>query len=170
VLVEATGVPVGIAVEGANRNDMKMVRETLESIPVERPEPTPEEPQGMCMDKGYDYDDVRAIVVEFGFTAHIRSRGEHNAVVLDMAYSFLRHHNKSKELAVLAVRAAEALLCFSGGKEPDSLLRLADAYFASGDKAKAKEYARRAMDAAAGESATFRQDIEKEARRLGVKE
>lgn len=28
------------------------------------------------MDKGYDYDEVREIVAEFGFTAHIRSRGE----------------------------------------------------------------------------------------------
>jgi len=69
-------VPVGIAVDGANRNDMKLVRETFESIPVERPEPMPEQPQGMCMDKGYDYDEVREIVDEFGFTAHIRSRGE----------------------------------------------------------------------------------------------
>jgi putative transposase len=69
-------VPVGLAVEGANRNDMKMTRETLESIPVERPEPTPEQPQGMCLDKGYDYDEVRQIVEEFGFTAHIKERGE----------------------------------------------------------------------------------------------
>jgi putative transposase len=30
----------------------------------------------MCLDKGYDYDEVRAILVEFGFTAHIRGRGE----------------------------------------------------------------------------------------------
>ena len=28
------------------------------------------------MDKGYDYHEVRAVVQEFGFTAHIRSRGE----------------------------------------------------------------------------------------------
>ena len=28
------------------------------------------------MDKGYDSDEVREIVDEFGFTAHIRSRGE----------------------------------------------------------------------------------------------
>ena len=76
VLVESSGVPVGVAVEGANRNDMKMVTETLESIPVDRPEPTTAEPQGMCMDKGYDYDEVREIVDDFGFTAHIRSRGE----------------------------------------------------------------------------------------------
>ena len=74
--MEANGIPVGVAVDGANRNDMKMVAETLESVPVERPKPTPDEPQGMCMDKGYDYDEVREIVEEFGFTAHIRSRGE----------------------------------------------------------------------------------------------
>jgi putative transposase len=69
-------VPVGLAVEGANRNDMKMVGETLGSIPIERPEPTPEQPQGMCMDKGYDYEEVRQLVKEFGFTAHIKARGE----------------------------------------------------------------------------------------------
>ena len=74
--MEGNGIPVGLAVDGANRNDMKMVRETVESIPVERPEPTEEEPQGMCMDKGYDYDEVRRIVAEFGFTAHIKARGE----------------------------------------------------------------------------------------------
>jgi putative transposase len=68
-------VPVGLAIEGANRNDMKMVEATLESIPVERPEPTPEQPQGLCLDKGYDYDEVRQIVEEFGFTAHIKARG-----------------------------------------------------------------------------------------------
>jgi putative transposase len=69
-------VPVGLAVEGANRNDFKLARATLESIPVERPEPTAEEPQGMCMDKGYDYDETRELLEEFGFTAHIRARGE----------------------------------------------------------------------------------------------
>jgi putative transposase len=65
-----------MAIDGANRNDMKMVEETLASIPVERPNPTPEKPQGMCMDKGYDYDEVREIVNEFGFTGHIHCRGE----------------------------------------------------------------------------------------------
>ena len=55
---------------------MKLVRETIENIVVDRPEPTEEQPQGMCMDKGYDYDEVRAIVEEFAFTAHIHERGE----------------------------------------------------------------------------------------------
>jgi putative transposase len=76
LLTEAAGVPVGLAVEGANRHDKKLAEATLESIPVDRPEPTAESPQGMCLDKGYDYDDTRALVVEFGFTAHVRARGE----------------------------------------------------------------------------------------------
>ena len=76
VLTEGHGVPIGLAVEGANRHDMKMVRETIESIVVERPKPTTKKKQNMCLDKGYDYDEVRDILKEFGFTAHIRSRGE----------------------------------------------------------------------------------------------
>lgn len=69
-------MPIGLGVDGANRHDMKLTRETIESIVVERPEPTPEQPQGMCLDKGYDYQAVREILEEFGFTAHIRSRSE----------------------------------------------------------------------------------------------
>ena len=76
VLTEGGGVPIGLAVGGTNRNDFKMVRETLHSIPIARPTPTPEQPQGMCLDKGYDYDEVRELLVEFGFTAHIRARGK----------------------------------------------------------------------------------------------
>ncbi len=76
VLTEAHGVPVGLAVDGANRHDMKLVRATVDSVPVARPAPTPEQPQGMCLDKGYDFDEVRQTLQEFGFTAHIRSRGE----------------------------------------------------------------------------------------------
>ena len=67
---------MGLAIDGANRHDMKLVQATLESIPVARPEPTPDAPQGMCLDKGYDYDEVRDLAKEFGYTAHIRARGE----------------------------------------------------------------------------------------------
>jgi putative transposase len=44
LLTDGGGVPVGLAVEGANRHDFKLVRETIESIPVERPEPTADKP------------------------------------------------------------------------------------------------------------------------------
>jgi len=69
-------VPIGLCVAGSNRNDFKLLRETIQSIALERPMPTVEREQGMCLDKGYDYDEVREILAEFGFTAHIRARGE----------------------------------------------------------------------------------------------
>ena len=55
---------------------MKLVKETVESVVVQRPCPTKKRPHGMCLDKGDDYEEVRATVREFGFTAHIRARGE----------------------------------------------------------------------------------------------
>ncbi len=67
---------MGLAVAGANVNDFKLARETIDSIPVRRPPPSRHKPQHLCLDKGYDYDQVRDLAVEFGFTAHIRSRGE----------------------------------------------------------------------------------------------
>src|SRR5438309_1747078 len=51
LLTEGNGIPIGVAVDGANRVDFKMLRETVESIPVERPEPTRRSPQGLCLDK-----------------------------------------------------------------------------------------------------------------------
>ncbi len=36
--------------------------------------PRPE--SGLCLDAGFDYDEVREVVWELGYTAHIRSRGE----------------------------------------------------------------------------------------------
>jgi putative transposase len=76
LLTEGHGVPIGLAVDGANRHDMKLVRATIESIVVDRPDVTPDAPQGMCLDRGYDYDEVRATRAEFGFTAHIKARGD----------------------------------------------------------------------------------------------
>jgi putative transposase len=83
LLTDGRGVPLGLAVEGANRNDFKMTQPTIESIPVERPMPTRNRPQGMCLDKGYDYDEARFIVGGYGFTPHIRSRGEEARCIRD---------------------------------------------------------------------------------------
>ena len=51
LLTEAAGVPVGLAVEGANRHDMKPVGATVDGLPVERPASSPAHPLGMCLDK-----------------------------------------------------------------------------------------------------------------------
>ncbi len=76
LLTEAAGIPIALAIDGANRHDMKLVRGTLDGIMATRPLPTAAMPQGICLDKGYDFDEVRDIVREFGFTAHIHARGE----------------------------------------------------------------------------------------------
>lgn len=76
LLTEGHGVPIGVAIDGANRHDMKLVRATIESLVVARPAPSEGRSQGMCLDKGYDYAEVRETLAAFGFTAHIRSRGE----------------------------------------------------------------------------------------------
>ena len=41
-------------VAGANVHDTKLLEATLEAIVVERPQPTDEAPQHLCLDKGYD--------------------------------------------------------------------------------------------------------------------
>ena len=69
-------MPLGAAIDGANRNYHKLLRETLEAIPVERPEPTRRRPQHLFLDKGYDYAEPRALAEAFAFTLPLRSRGE----------------------------------------------------------------------------------------------
>jgi len=90
LLNEGHGVPMALAVAGANRTDMKLARPTLESVVVERPEPTPKHPQGMCLDAGYDDQEVRDLLTAFGFTAHVRSRGEEARELKDKAGSRAR--------------------------------------------------------------------------------
>ena len=55
---------------------MKLVQSTLDRMVIKRPEPTADEPQHLCMDRGYDYPQVRELVEAYGYTAHIRARGE----------------------------------------------------------------------------------------------
>jgi putative transposase len=76
VMVKAAGIPIGLATDGANRNDCKLTAPTILSIAIERPEATAQRPQGVCLDKAYDHDFVRELLAALDFTPHIRSRGE----------------------------------------------------------------------------------------------
>jgi len=78
VLTDGAGVPLGVVVSGANTPDMKLVATTLASIPVERPTPTTVDPQNLCLDKGYDYPQVRELVDAYGYTAHIPRKRKPN--------------------------------------------------------------------------------------------
>ncbi|MBO9384761.1 MAG: transposase, partial [Roseiflexus sp.] len=74
-MTEGHGVPIGVAMDRATSRDMKLVRAMIERIVAERPEPTAKRAQGMGLDKGYENEEMRATVREFGCATPMRSRG-----------------------------------------------------------------------------------------------
>lgn len=76
VIVETDGGPLGVVVAPANVHDAKLLQQTIESIVVERPEPTEQARQHLCLDKGYDNPTGRAAATSGGHTPHIRKIGE----------------------------------------------------------------------------------------------
>ena len=118
LLAEASGIPVGMAVAGANRPDMKLVQATLQSVPPSLEARRCLElqvltfdggagEQGLCLDAGYDFNEVRAIAAQLGYTTHIRGRGEEKKAceagkrarrwVVERTHSWL---NRSRRLLV----------------------------------------------------------------------
>lgn len=76
LVVEATGGPLGATIAGANVHDTKLLAATLEAIVVDRPLPTEEMPQHLCLDKGYDNPTGHETVVAYRYLPHIRRIGE----------------------------------------------------------------------------------------------
>jgi putative transposase len=76
VLVDGCGVPLGVAIAGANAHDQKLVAETFGGIPVKRPRPTPRKKQHLCADKGYDAQAVRTAARRRRYQVHIPVKGE----------------------------------------------------------------------------------------------
>ena len=76
LLVEATGGPLAVVIAAANRHDTKLLAATLDAIVVERPAPSEEQPQHLCLDKGYDNPTGEAAVEEHHYVGHIRRIGE----------------------------------------------------------------------------------------------
>jgi putative transposase len=84
VLTDGHGLPLGVAVDGAKRHEMNLVDATLEAILIKRPEPALTWPQPLCLDKGYDDDAVRETLEAWGYTAHIRCRGEETQALCEI--------------------------------------------------------------------------------------
>lgn len=77
LLTEANGIPIGIAIEGANRHDSKLLEETLfnKLISVNEIKQKPKQ-ENICLDKAYDSMPMRVLVWFNGYRDHIRTRGE----------------------------------------------------------------------------------------------
>lgn len=76
MLVEERGVPLSIIVTGANLHDVTQLEEVLDSIVIKRPPVTAEAPQHLCADKGYTGRKARKIMLERGYTPHVKPIGE----------------------------------------------------------------------------------------------
>lgn len=76
LLTDGVGIPLALTVEGANCHDKKMLADTVLQIIIKRPNPSQEKPQHICLDKGYDYQDIRDFIKEMKYIDHIKARGE----------------------------------------------------------------------------------------------
>ena len=129
-------MPIGLAHEGANRNDHLLLEGTLDSIPIARPEPSAEKPQGLCLDKGYDNRGTRELVSDYRFVPHIRSRGEEikdklrvpgwraRRWVVEACHSWLNRNrailirwSKKKENHLALLMVASGLIAFKKARE-----------------------------------------------------
>ena len=63
---------MSVAVAGANVHDTKLLRPTLESMVVARPQGA----QNLCLDKGYDNPTGHETVAAYQYCPHIRRIGE----------------------------------------------------------------------------------------------
>jgi putative transposase len=108
---------------------MKLLESTLASAPIARPIPTEDQPQGLYLDRGYDYDAIRELAVEQRFEPHIRTRGEEIADrvrdpsrrrwVVEAAHSWLNRNrgilirwSKKDENHLALLQLASGLIAF----------------------------------------------------------
>jgi putative transposase len=77
VLTDGQGIPLSIVITAANIHDMKSAVNTLDNIVVKRPSSKiDKERQNLCLDKEYDFQEIKDGVTKKGYLPHIPHRGE----------------------------------------------------------------------------------------------
>ena len=125
MLTDGAGIPLSVAIEGANRHDAKLLVATLEGLVVARPAWKEEDDQQhMCRDAAYDSEPVREELKERGYVPHIRPAdkkerkregdvhrhgGRARRWVVERTHSWL---NRSRRLLVRWEKKAENYLAF----------------------------------------------------------
>jgi putative transposase len=117
-LSEGYGLPLALAVAGANVHDTQLVAATLESVVVDRPAGE----QNLCVDAGYTGAATAQVVEAHGYIAHVRPRGEDAANarsldptktprrwVVERLHSWL---NRSRRLLVRREKRKDTYLAF----------------------------------------------------------
>ena len=73
VAADANGIPIGVAIDGANRNDLKLLEPTLDSIITNG---LIDDVELLALDRGYDYPVVRERLAGYGPRPNSRSKNE----------------------------------------------------------------------------------------------
>jgi len=77
-LCDRRGLPLALAIEGANRHDSKLLFPTLDAQCFDRPEPTVAAPQNLCLDAAYDHDPIYGELYERGYEPHVRLNAQYH--------------------------------------------------------------------------------------------
>jgi len=133
MLTDGAGIPLAVAVEGANRHDSKLLVATLDGLVVARPAPEKEEEgadyseqQHLCLDAAYDSGPVREELKARSYEPHIspsdnkKKRSERRETrhhpggqarrwVVERTHSWL---NRSRRLLVRWEKKTENYLAF----------------------------------------------------------
>ena len=76
LLVDEQGIPINLAIVGANVHDSRLVSATVECDFIANKKSEYHGVMNLCLDKGYDYKRVEDEVIAYGYTPHIRRIGE----------------------------------------------------------------------------------------------
>ena len=71
-MTDGQGIPLSVVITAANTHDMKAAIRTLNNIVVKRPSyKIYRKNQNLCLDKGYDFQEIENEVIEKGYLPHI---------------------------------------------------------------------------------------------------
>jgi putative transposase len=98
VLTDQHGIPLSLVITAANTHDMKSAAKTLDNIVIikrrrERIQASSSSNktiQNLCLDKGYDSQEIEYEAVKRGYIPHIRHRGEESLLAITEKYN--NHH------------------------------------------------------------------------------
>ena len=75
MLTDGRGVPIAIAVGGANAHDQSLAAETLRGIPVPRPKSSGRSKQHLCLDKAYVGEPIARLAAQRHYELHVPPKG-----------------------------------------------------------------------------------------------
>lgn len=119
MLTDGRGVPIAVAIGGANAHDQSLAKETLCGIPLRRPKSEGRARQHLCLDKAYVGEPIKRLAQKRGYQPHVPLKGQPQAKrssrkkarrwVVERAHSWI---NRARRLLVRWEKKVENYLAF----------------------------------------------------------